>query len=271
MGRAKEEPRGRLATLQDLLTEGSQALFGQALSLGEGMQQRLVDVGRGVEEQLIGLVKTLEIELSQRLDGLLDAFAVSLRRDLDFVDERLARLETRDGTLATDQLHDSLRPVQQRAETAATDAASAIARCEELQTRLQSLERRTHADQPAAEPDDELRRRVERIDQRLTDLGREVGTKLGELSALRERLTRMESRVVEHTKDQIARAGEAAGLRDRLSRLETRLSDLSKEQLARAVETAALRERLFRMEQRNSMAAASSAPTTSPAPDLVVR
>ena len=88
-------------------------------------------------------------------------------------------------------------------------------------------------------------------EQRLTDLGREVGTKLGELGALRERLTRMEGRVVESSKDQITRAGETAGLRDRLTRLESRLGDLSKEQLARAVESAGLRERLFRLEQRS--------------------
>mgnify|MGYP001583381373 CR=1 FL=1 len=261
MARAKEEPRGRLATLQDLLTEGSQALLGQALSLGEGVQRRLVDVGRGVEEQLVALVSTLELELGQRLDGMLDALAVSLRRDLEDMDTRLAQIESRHGGLTTDHLREGLLPLQEQAERAVQHAAAAVARCGELQTRLQAVEARPTAT-PAAisELDDDLRRRIDRMDQRLTDLGREVGTKLGELSALRERLTRMESRVVDQTKDQIARAGESAGLRDRLSRLETRLSDLSKEQLARAVETAGLRERVFRMEQRTNGGATPPSP-----------
>jgi len=86
----------------------------------------------------------------------------------------------------------------------------------------------------------------------LTDIGREVGTKLGELGALRERFTRVEGRVVDASKDHVTRAGETAGFRDRLTRLEGRLSDLSKEQLARQVETAGLRERLFRVEQRTN-------------------
>ena len=267
MARAKEEPRGRLATLQELLTEGSQALLGQALSLGEGVQRRLVDVGRGVEEQLVALVQTLELELGQRLDGMLDALAVSLRRDLEDLDTRLGSLESQRLELSAVHLREAVRPATEQAQAATQHAATAVSRCDELQTRLQMIEGRPATASPALELDDEQKRRIERNDQRLTDLGREVGTKLGELSALRERLTRMESRVVEQTKDQIARAGESAGLRDRLSRLESRLSDLSKEQLARAVETAGLRERVFRMEQRTGTPAAAPIATA----DAVVR
>jgi hypothetical protein len=267
MARAKEEPRGRFATLQDLLTEGSQVLLGQALSLGEGVQRRLVDVGRGVEEQLVALVNTLELELGHRLDGMLDALAVSLRRDLEDMDTRVAAIERRDGKLAPGELRDALGPVQDRANGAVEMAAAAAERCNELQVRLQAMEARPAA-VAATDMDEDLRRRIERMDQRLTDLGREVGTKLGELAALRERLTRMESRVVDQTKDQIARAGESAGLRDRLARLETRLSDLSKEQLARAVETAGLRERVFRMEQR---ATGGTPLATSSTADAVIR
>src|SRR5207253_2066456 len=142
MGRVKEQPRGRLAVIQDLLSGGGRALVDGAQVLSGEMQRRLVEVGDGVEGQVATLIGAVE--------------------------------------------------------------------------------------------------------ERLTDLGREVGTKLGELGALRERLTRMEGRVVESSKDQITRAGETAGLRDRLTRLESRLGDLSKEQLARAVESAGLRERLFR-------------------------
>src|SRR5919197_177962 len=164
MGRTKEQSRGRLAALQDILAGGGKGLVDQAQNLGAGVQQRLAEIARGIETQVTTLIAGLdESDLLQRLD---------------------------------------------------------------------------------------------RSEHRLTDLGREVGTKLGELGALRERLTRMEGRVVESSKEQIARSGEAAGFRDRLTRLEGRLSDLSKEQLARAVETAGLRERLFRVEQHGGTAAA---------------
>lgn len=257
MARAKDEPRSALGALQDILAEGSQALLGQALSLGEGVQRRLVEAGRGVEEQFGQIVGVLEAQLGERFDGMIEGLAVTLRRDLDRVRERLTRLETRGIETPADALRTVVAPIQEQATAATERAAAALARCEELLGRVQSVERRA-AEAPAEGiTDDDLRRRLDRFDQRLTDLGREVGTKLGELSALRERLTRLESRVVEHSKDQIARAGEAAGLRDRLTRLETRLSDLSKEQLARAVETAGLRERLFKMEQRSGVAASA--------------
>lgn len=265
MARAKDEPRSALGALQEIFTEGSQALIDQALSLGEGVQRRLVEAGRGVEEQLGQLLETLEVQLVQRLDGMLDALAVTLRRDLDRMRDRLTRLESRANDGSAETIRALVAPIQAQATGAAERAATAVARCEELLARLQNVERRSESTpaQGGASDDEEVRRRLDRMDQRLADLGREVGTKLGELSALRERLTRIESRVVEHSKDQIARAGESAGLRDRLTRHETRLSDLSKEQLARAVEPAGLRERLFRMEQRGGAPAGTTQPAAT--------
>src|SRR3989475_13152791 len=85
MGRVKEQSRGRLAVLQDVLTGGGKALVGQAQSLGAGVQRRIVEVGRGVESQGTTLIAGIEERLSERLDVLLDRLAGSLRRDLDRV------------------------------------------------------------------------------------------------------------------------------------------------------------------------------------------
>jgi chromosome segregation ATPase len=261
MGRAKEEPRGRLATLQDMLAGGGKALVDQALDQAQTVRdgvQRLVDLGRGVEEQFGGLIAGIEERLSTRVDDWLSNLAVSLRRDVERQRERLRAVEARLADVPREGVRELIAPLQAVAGGAAERASSAVARAEELGARLQHLERRIAelSRESARETldGDDFRQRMERIEQRLTDLGREVGTKLGEVGALRERLTRMEGRVVDTSKDQIARAGETAGLRDRLTRLEGRLSDLSKEQLARAVETAALRERLFRLEQRGAAA-----------------
>src|SRR3989475_12259066 len=95
MGRVKEQSRGRLAVLQDILTGGGKALVDQAQSLGAGGQGRLAEVGRGVETQVTTLIVGLEERLSDRLDVLLDRLAVSLRRDLDRVRQRVRALENR--------------------------------------------------------------------------------------------------------------------------------------------------------------------------------
>jgi chromosome segregation ATPase len=257
MGRAKEEPRGPLATLQDMLTGGGRVLADQAQTLRDGVQ-RIVEMGRGVEEQATGILSGLEERLGARIDDWLSNLAVTLRRDVDRQRERLRAVEARLTDVPREGVRELIAPLQAIASGAAERASAAVARVEELGARLQHLERRIAELSRETARDtidgDDFRQRLERIEQRLTDLGREVGTKLGEVGALRERLTRMEGRVVETSKDQIARAGETAGLRDRLTRLEGRLSDLSKEQLARAVETAALRERLFRIEQRGTTA-----------------
>jgi len=56
MGRVKEQSRGRLAALQEILTGGGKALVDQAQSLGAGVQRRLAEVGRGVESQVTTLI-----------------------------------------------------------------------------------------------------------------------------------------------------------------------------------------------------------------------
>jgi polyhydroxyalkanoate synthesis regulator phasin len=261
MGRAKEEPRGRLAALQGMLAGGGKALVDQAQALRDGIQTRLTDVGGQLEGQLATLVGAVEKRLSVHIDDLLSSLAVSLRRDVERVRERLRAIENRLADVPKEGFRELILPLQTVANGAAERASGAAARVDELALRVQTAER--HVADIARDTTretldaDEFRQRLERIEQRLTDVGREVGTKLGELGALRERLTRLESRVVDSSKDQITRAGEAAGFRDRLTRLEARLSDLSKEQLARAVETAGLRERVFRIEQRSNGQTAS--------------
>jgi chromosome segregation ATPase len=243
-----------LAALGDILA-GGMALVDQAQNLGADVQRRLVEVGRGIEVQLSGLVGAVEERLSERLDMLVSGLAVSLREEIDRLRSRLQGIESRVKDVPKEGIRELIAPLQAVVGGAGDRAAAALARVEELGLRLQHVERRlaevsreTTRDTLDAE---DIKQRLDRDTQRLTDLGREVGAKLGELGALRERLTRIEARVLEYSKDQIARTGEQAGLRDRLARLETRLSDLSKEQLARSVETAGLRERLFRVEQRN--------------------
>ena len=256
MARVKDERRGRLATLQDLLADGGKVLVDQAQALRDGVQSRIVDVGRGLEGQVGGLVGGVEKQLVTRIDDLLSGLAVTLRRDAERLRERVRALENRLADVPKEGFRELILPLQTVANGAAERASVALARLEETGVRLQNVERRmsdiardTTRDTLNA---DEFRQRLDRIEQRLTDIGREVGTKLGEFGALRERFTRVEGRVVDASKDHVARSGEAAGLRDRLTRLEGRLSDLSKEQLARQVETAGLRERLFRVEQRTN-------------------
>jgi DNA repair exonuclease SbcCD ATPase subunit len=270
MGRGKEEPRGTLGALSDILA-GGMALVDQAQNLGADVQRRLVEVGRGVEGQLLGLVGAVEDRLGERLDAVVSGLAVTLRGEVDRVRDRLRSVEGRLADVPKEGIRELIAPLQAVLGGAAERAAAALARVEELGLRLQHVERRlaevsreTTRDTLDAE---DIKQRLDRDGQRLTDLGREVGTKLGELGALRERLTRIEARVLEYSKDQIARTGEQAGLRDRLARLETRLSDLSKEQLARSVETAGLRERLFRLEQRST--APTRAPFAEPEPPRV--
>jgi chromosome segregation ATPase len=246
MPRVKEEPRGRLAALQDILAGGSQAILEQAQSLGGEVQRRLSDVGRGIEGQLGTLVGALEERLTAQLDELVSGLAVSLRKDLDRMRERLRAMESRVNEVPKEGV--SL------ANDAIQTAATVQARVEDLVGRLVTVERRAGEFSRATSQDtqqaEEFRQRLERIEARISDVARDTGGKLGEVGALRERLTRIENRVLETSKDQIARAGEATGLRDRLARLEARLSDLSREQVARAVEAAGLRERVFRLEQR---------------------
>lgn len=256
MPRVKEEPRGTLAALQDMLAGGSQVILDQAQTLRDELQRRLGDVGRGVEEQLGTMIAGIEERLSAQLDELVSGLAISIRRDVDRLRERVRVVETRLSDVPKEGVRELVNPLQALANNAIQTAASVQGRIEELVGRLQHVERRAGALQvePTPQPDpssaDDLRERLDRIESRLSELSREAGGKLGEVGAMRERLTRTENRVLEISKDQVARAGEATGLRDRLARLEARLSDLSREQVARAVESAGLRERVFRLEQR---------------------
>src|SRR6185295_15027079 len=190
MGRVKEEPRGRLGALQDLLSGGSKLLIDQAQTLGVGVQKSLSVVGRGVESQLVALVGTLEAQLTERLDELLNRLSVSLRRDIDRVRDRVRAVENRLADVPREGIRELVAPVQAIAAGASERASAAIARIEELTARLQGLERRISelARDTARDTLDacDFRQRLERTEQRLTDLGREVGTKLGELGALRE-------------------------------------------------------------------------------------
>lgn len=254
MARVKEEPRGRLAAWQEMLTDGGQVLLDQAQTLRDGLQRRLIDVGRELEGQVGGLVTAIDQRLTQQLDDIVSMLALSLRKDIDRVRERVRAIESRITDVPKEGLREVVNPLQALANNAVETAAGVQARLEELVGRLQQVERRAvemeRESTAETQVADDLRARLDRIESRLAELSRDVGGKLGEVGALRERLTRIENRVLETSKDQIVRAGEATGLRDRLARLEARLSDLSREQVARAVEAAGLRERVFRLEQR---------------------
>jgi archaellum component FlaC len=258
MPRVKEEPRGRLAALQEMLSDGSQVLLDQAQSLRDEVQRRIGDVASGLangfEEQLGSVATSVEERLSRQIDDLLSGLAVSIRKDLDRLRERVRSLEMRMTDVPREGVRELVNPLQALANNAIQTAASVQTRIEELVGRVQTVERRAGELQREPAHDtlqaDDLQQRLERLESRLNEIARDTGGKLGEVGAMRERLTRIENRVLETSKEQIARAGESTGLRDRLARLEARLSDLSREQVARAVEAAGLRERVFRLEQR---------------------
>src|SRR3989475_2008169 len=142
MGRVKEQPRGRLAVLQDILTGRGKALVDQAQSLGAGVQRRLEEIGRGVETQVTTLIAALEERLSERLDVLLDRLAVSLRRDLDRVRERLRAVENRLADVPKEGGRHLLAPVQPTPSGAGERASPALARIQHLPLPLQHAARR---------------------------------------------------------------------------------------------------------------------------------
>lgn len=258
MARAKESPRGRLATLQDFLTGGGQIVLDQASQLREGVQRALGDVGRGVETQVAGVIDVIGDQVIQRVDAVISALTQRLRDEVEELAERQELLESRFGEQTMPSADELVEPIRALITGVGDSVSDLKHRLDDFSGRLQHVERRaaelTRETTQETIDAEELRHRITRLDQRLTDLGREVGAKLTELSAARERLTRVEARVLETSKEQIARAGEGTALRDRLARLEARLTDLSREQVARAVEAAGLRERVFRMEQRNPVA-----------------
>src|SRR5213593_3654684 len=119
MARAKEERRGRLATLQDLLAGGSKVLVDQAQALRDGVQSRIVDVGRELEAQVSGLVGGLEKQLSSRIDDLVSSLAVSLRRDAERLRERVRALENRLADVPKEGVRELVLPLQTVANGAA--------------------------------------------------------------------------------------------------------------------------------------------------------
>src|SRR5262249_17975120 len=164
--------------------------------------------------QVLGLVAVAEERLSTQLDVVVSRLAVSLKRDLERVRERLRAVEHRLADVPKEGLRELLGPLQALGTTASERATAVAARMEELAGRLQPSERRVAALSRTSAREtldaEEVRQRLERLEQRLTDIGRDVGAKLGDSGALRERLTRLEGRVVESCKEQIARSGETA-------------------------------------------------------------
>src|SRR5947208_15859057 len=142
MGRVKEEPRGRLATLQDILADGGKRLVDQAQGLRVGIERRLVEVGRGVEGQVVALVGATEERLTERLDALLNRLAVSLRKDVDRVRDRVRTLENRLADVPKGGVRELVAPIQAVATGAGERAAAALARAGERAARPPHAERR---------------------------------------------------------------------------------------------------------------------------------
>src|SRR5438046_1465334 len=142
MARVKDERRGRLATLQDLLAGGGKVLVDQAQALRDGVQSRIVDVGRGLEGQVGGLVGGVEKQLVTRIDDLLSGLAVTLRRDAERLRERVRALENRLADVPKEGFRELILPLQTVANGAAERASVALARLEETGVRLQNVERR---------------------------------------------------------------------------------------------------------------------------------
>ncbi|HKQ71979.1 MAG TPA: hypothetical protein VJT73_21690, partial [Polyangiaceae bacterium] len=166
MPRVKEEPRGRLAALQDMLSGGSQALLDQAQTLRDEVQRRLGDVGRGFEEQLGTVVGAVEERLSAQLDDLVSRVAVSIRKDLDRLRERVRTIETRLSDVPKEGVRELVSPLQALANNAIQTAGAVQERIEELVGRLQTVERRAvevvREPAPQTPPPDDVRQHLDR-------------------------------------------------------------------------------------------------------------
>ena len=114
-----ESSRGRLAQLQDMLADGGQTLLGQAAQLAGGVQKRLAEVGRSVEDMAV----IVEERLGDRLDVLLSRLAVSIRTDMEEIHDRVKRLERRAAEAVGENVSQLLAPVL----AAAADAERAAA------------------------------------------------------------------------------------------------------------------------------------------------
>jgi hypothetical protein len=209
MGRVKEQPRSGLAVLQDIVA-GGKALVDGAQTLGRTCSAASSTSGaasraRSSRSQRPSRSVSPRASTSSstgspsRFAGTWNAYGIACGRS------RTASPTCRRTACG------ARRPLQAIATGAGERASAALARIEELGLRLQQFERRI-----AELSRDNARETIDADDFRSgsiawssgsTDLGREVGTKLGELGALKERFTRIEGRVVEGSKDQIARAG----------------------------------------------------------------
>ena len=126
MGRVKEEPRGPLSALGDILA-GGMALVDQAQNLGADVQRRLAEVGRGVEGQVSGLISAVEERLSERLDMLVSGLAVSLRGEIDRLRSRLQGVEGRLLDVPKEGVRELIAPLQAVVGCAVDRAAAALA------------------------------------------------------------------------------------------------------------------------------------------------
>lgn len=233
---------------------GLGGLVGQAQTLTQGVQRRVVEVGRGVEGSIERALGSLEPRLEARIEELLRRLNVGTRRDIERLRERVRALEGNLAEVIKRGAGEIVRGLE-AGQAAAQALAGTQARLEEQAEKISQLERRiaeiNRGTAREALDAEEFRHRLERLEQRLTELAREVGTKLGEQGALRERFTRLENRFVEAVRAESSRSSELAAARERLARLETRLSELSKEQLARTIEIASLKERLLGIDRRS--------------------
>ena len=123
MPRVKEEPRGRLAALQDMLAGGSQVILDQAQTLRDEVQRRLGDVGRGLEGQLGTMMGGLEERLSTQLDDLVSGVAVSIRRDIE---SKKAEHDVKTAQRAAESAEDDAEFAIQYAYWAVEDAEYAV-------------------------------------------------------------------------------------------------------------------------------------------------
>jgi len=263
MGHPGDRERSRLAALQDLVSGSGQVLLGGAQTIAEGLQRRLSDVGRDVSS-------ILESGLREALDDFIARLALSIRREIEKLADRVASLEQTLAGLPAGPLAEVVNTAESLAQQAIESAAASNMHFEELSRHLQALEERLgQGEHPAAEAEalEKLGTRLEELREQAVELGKEVGTRVSEIGALDDRLHRLERRVAEQARGQAACAEDLASFRERLGRLEGRLSDLSREQIARTVEAAAVRERLLRLEQRFRTSEASPAGSPETAHD----
>jgi chromosome segregation ATPase len=253
--RLRDEASGALADGQRAV--GS--LVDQVTQLGDDFQQRVQSAGREVEQQIERLLSRVEAETSRRTDAVLVHFSQTLRREQDRLRDRLRTAEARLAELTTPEGYDAIEELRSGATWARTALEQLMAtvrqtsdKIEEVQDRIQQLERRFAEAAKETARDlidgDDFRHKLGRLEQWVSDIAREAGGKRGEQSALRERLARLETRFVNATKEDAAKATAGATMKERQARIEARVGDLTKELLARSIDLSTIRERLSNLE-----------------------